>query len=134
MSVWVQVRRNKLRQRVVHVYAEVHLVVNTAGLHAPTLVTNIYQHRFVVRKQVRNQWGDRPHPPPILKDKFCFSTAHYLLSLEERYMQLKINGCTSNEFILFHSDFDADLTLVSDRSGEVEAVMAVSYSCETVLL
>jgi hypothetical protein len=49
-------------------------------------------------------------------------------------MLLKLNGCTSNEFILFHSDFDTDLQLASDLSGQVEAVFAVSYSCEVVLL
>lgn len=134
VTIFLQVRRNRAQQRVVHIYAEVHLIINVASLHPPTLITNIYQHRFIVKKQVRNNSGDKPHPVPVLKDKFCFSTSHYLLSLEERYMLLKINGCTSNEFILFHSDFDTDLLLTSDLSGQIETVMAVSYSCENVQL
>lgn len=118
MSIYIQVRRNLLQQRIIHLYAEVQLVVNVHTLHPPTLITNIYQHHFVVKKQVKNGCNDRPHPPPVLKDKFCFNTAHYLLSMEEKYMLLKLNNSTSNEFILFHSDFDADLTLISDVSGQ----------------
>ncbi len=79
--------------------------------------TNIYQYKFIMRKEVKNGHGDRPHPSPVLKDKFCFNTSHYLLSLEEKYLLMKVNNCTSNEFILFHSDFDKDLSLTSDLSG-----------------
>jgi hypothetical protein len=111
--------KNKLQQRIVHLYTEVHLVINVPSLHQPTLITNIYQHHFIVKQQVRNNHSDRPHPAPILKDKFCFNTSHYLISLEEKYMLIKLNGCTSNEFILFHSDFDKDLHLISDVSGQV---------------
>lgn len=49
-------------------------------------------------------------------------------------MQLKLNGCTSNEFILFHSDFNTDIKLTSDQTAEIEAVFAISYNCETVIL
>jgi hypothetical protein len=134
VTLFVQTRRNKLQQRIIHIYVEVHLIVNLPHLHQPAIITNIYQYKFIVRKEVKNGFGDRPHPTPILKDKFCFNTCHYLLSLEEKYTTLKVNGCTSNEFILFHSDFDGDLALSSDLSGEVEAMLAVSYACDVVAL
>ena len=134
MTIYLQVRKNKQQQRIIHIYSEVHLIINLPHLNPASIITNIYQYKFTVKKEVKNGFGDRQHPAPVLKDKFCFNTAHYLLSLEEKYTTMKTNGCTSNEFILFHSDFDTDLTLTSDLSGEVEAVYSVSYDCKAVAL
>jgi hypothetical protein len=72
------------------------LIFNVPNLHQPTLITNIYQHNFVMMKLVKNSYNDKVHPAPVLKDKFVFSTYHYLLNLEEKYLSVKLNGYTSN--------------------------------------
>lgn len=50
-------------------------------MFTPTLKTNIYGHRFVLKKEVKNNYTDKIHPSPVLKDKFVFNTIHYLLNL-----------------------------------------------------
>ena len=57
-------------------------MINLPNLLEPTVITNIYQNNFIVKKQLKNQYTDKLHPCPILKDKFILNTSHYLLSLE----------------------------------------------------
>jgi hypothetical protein len=45
---------------------------------------------------VKNGFSDKLHPAPVLKDKFVFNTYHYMLSLEEKYVAVEMNGKKSN--------------------------------------
>ena len=82
VTVILNVRRNKLKQRIIHIYSEINVLINIPNLSQPTIITNIYQHNFIVKKEVKNNYSDKIHPSPILKDKFIFNSYHYLLSLE----------------------------------------------------
>lgn len=132
--VYLQVRRNRLSQRVLHIYAEVELIMNVHNMFVPVLKTNIYNHYFIMKKEVKNNYSDKLHPSPVLKDKFVFNTYHYLLSLEEKYISAKLHDCTSNEIILYHSDYDVDLRFKSAESEDDEFVFAVSYQTKIIEL
>ena len=56
--------------------------MNIHNMHVPILKTNIYSYYFIMKKEVKNNDSDKIHPSPVLKDKFIFTTYHYLLSLE----------------------------------------------------
>ena len=134
MVLYLQLRRNRHHQRVLHIYAEVELLMNVHRHYVPILKTNIYNNYFIMKKEVKNGFSDKLHPSPVLKDKFIFSTFHYLLSLEEKYISAKLHDCTSNEIILYHSDYDADLLFSHPDSLDEDFVFAVSYSTKIIEL
>ena len=99
----------------------------------PELLSNIYQYYSILKKEVKNDHNDQFHPSPILKDKFAFNTKYYLLDMDDKYLTVTMDGCRSNEIILFHTDYDKDLKF-KNKQGELKYVYAVHYSTRFVPL
>lgn len=126
VAMYLQTRLNSRNQRVLHLYSELHLIVNIPNVFDLTIVTNIYGNLFAVKKRVENNLNDRMHPEPVLKDRFVFNTYDYLLTRNEKYLRIKTHNTESNEIILYESDSSQDLIL-KDNEGSIVTVFAVSY-------